>query len=130
MASEEGEERPGSQAAWPEGGELDFSGEGPGEAPAREEDFSREGIGPDERAKARPVESYNHDRHIDRVRAVLAIALVVLVALEALIALVAVVAGRPSDEIGGLLEKVLSPTVALAGSAVGFYFAGERDSRR
>jgi hypothetical protein len=110
--------------------ELDFSSEAPGAAPAGEVDFSAEGIGSTERARSRPLGSFDHDRHIDHVRAFLAVVLVLLVAVEVLIALIAVALGTPSSDMSDLLEKVLSPTVALAGSAVGFYFAGERDSQR
>jgi hypothetical protein len=109
--------------------EADFSAEAPG-ASAGELDFSGEGIGASGRARSRPLEAYDHDRHIDRMRAALALILVALVVLEVLIALVAVAAGRSAADMSSLLEKVLSPTVALAGSAVGFYFAGERDNRR
>jgi hypothetical protein len=87
-----------------------------------EEDF---GSGGPSRVAARPTSDYNRQRHLDHIRAGLAVALVVLVVLEVLIALIAVAFGRSGSDINSILDTVLAPTVALAGSAAGFYFAGD-----
>jgi len=60
----------------------------------------------------------------ETLRGRLAASLVGLVVAQVLIGLIAVTAGVNVKDVNALLEQTLTPSVALAGPAVGFYFAG------
>lgn len=67
---------------------------------------------------------YNPEPKRENVRLLLAASLVGLVIFEVAAGFVALLAGTSIDDLRILLQIVFSPSVALAGSATGFYFAG------
>lgn len=71
-----------------------------------------------------PSLTYDPARNRETVRAAAAIGLVALLGLLSCAALGAVIAGVSVDAIRSITEIVLSPVVALCGSALGFYYAG------
>src|SRR4051812_41055581 len=91
-----------------------------------EEDFTNEvgaaDLGP---PPTRAVGKTIHERR-ESVRGRLAGGLTLLFAAIVLGSGVAVWTGTDVDTVKSLLEVVLPPVVALTGSAVGFYFAGEQ----
>jgi hypothetical protein len=68
---------------------------------------------------------YDPEPRRERVRGWLAAALVGLVAFEVVAAFLALALGAETANIRSLLEVLFAPSVALAGSATGFYFAGK-----
>ena len=93
-----------------------------------EYDYTEDDIGPPDPLPtvARPIEEQRED-----VRRGLAYALVALFGAVLLVSLVAVVTGWADvDDVKSILEVLVPPLVALTGSALGFYFAGERTSAR
>jgi hypothetical protein len=69
---------------------------------------------------------YDPEPKRENVRGALAAGLVGLVAFEVAAGFIALVAGTSVDDLRAFLQIVFSPSVALAGSATGFYFAGQR----
>lgn len=67
---------------------------------------------------------YNPEPKRENIRGLLAGGLVGLVGLEVALGFIALMTGSAIDDLRELLEVVFSPSVALAGSATGFYFAG------
>jgi hypothetical protein len=72
------------------------------------------------------TEPYDPEPKRENVRLLLAASLVGLVIVEVLAAFGALIAGQSIQDLRALLQIVLSPSVALAGSATGFYFGGQR----
>lgn len=73
------------------------------------------------------VENYDPTKDRELMRGVIALSLVVLLVLIVLapIGVVIWVPSVPFETIKSMLELILSPVVALVGSAVGFYFGGK-----
>jgi hypothetical protein len=69
---------------------------------------------------------YDPEPQRENVRGILAAGLVGLVAFEVVAGFTALIAGTSAGDLRSLMEVVFSPSVALAGSATGFYFAGQR----
>lgn len=69
---------------------------------------------------------YDPEPRRETVRLILAGALVALVVIEVLAGFIALMVGTSIDDLRVLLQIVFSPSVALAASATGFYFAGYR----
>jgi len=67
---------------------------------------------------------YNPEPKRENVRLLLAASLVGLVIFEVAAGFAALMTGTSIDDLRVLLQIVFSPSVALAGSATGFYFAG------
>jgi hypothetical protein len=72
------------------------------------------------------TEPYDPEPQRENVRLLLAASLVGLVILEVAGAFIAMIAGTAIEDLRALLQIVFAPSVALAGSATGFYFAGQR----
>jgi hypothetical protein len=70
---------------------------------------------------------WNPEPARERIRGAIAVGLVALLALIALGAIVLLATDTLSlDEVEGLLAAVFAPLLALAGTALGFYFGGQR----
>lgn len=72
------------------------------------------------------IEPYDPEPKRENVRLLLAASLVGLVIFEVAAGFLALLLGTSMDDLRVLLQIVFSPSVALAGSATGFYFAGRR----
>jgi len=72
------------------------------------------------------TEPYDPEPRRETVRLLLAASLVGLVIIEVLAAFGALIGGISMNDLRPLLQIVFAPSVALAGSATGFYFAGSR----
>jgi hypothetical protein len=81
-------------------------------------------IDPGELARPATV-PYDPSPRRESVRGWLAGGLVAIVALEVLATFAALVAGVDVADLRSLIEVLFPPSVALAGSATGFYFAGQ-----
>jgi len=69
---------------------------------------------------------YDPSRARERVRGWVTTALLAVLGIQILGAFLALILGASADDVRSLLEVTLPPVVALAGTALGFYFA-ERD---
>ena len=104
----------GKQAGHPE--------EGSGSNPAA--DYSDEPVVYPSSALEPATEPYDPEPKRENVRLLLAASLVGLVIFETVAGFAALLAGVSIESLRILLQIVFSPSVALAGSATGFYFAG------
>jgi hypothetical protein len=86
-------------------------------------DVTDEPYTPSDELRVPQSRSLAHRR--ETVRGWLAFTLTALVGLQVLGALAAVIAGVAVDDMVSLLEHTLTPTIALAGPSIGFYFAGQ-----
>jgi len=80
-------------------------------------------VGPDVQLEPGTV-PYDPEPKRENTRGILAVGLVGLVGAEVIFGFVALMSGTAIDDLRQLFELVFSPSVALAGSATGFYFAG------
>ncbi len=70
---------------------------------------------------------WNPEPARERIRGAIAVGLVVLLALIAVGSIVLLATDALSlDEVEGLLTALFAPLLALAGTALGFYFGGQR----
>ena len=99
-------------------------GPDPSVGPSRVDDYTNEPpVDPDVRLEPGTV-PYDPEPKRENTRGILAVGLVSLVALEVVLGFVALMTGTSIGDLRQLFEIVFSPSVALAGSATGFYFAG------
>lgn len=80
-------------------------------------------VGPDVQLEPGTV-PYDPEPKRENTRGILAVGLVGLVGVEVILGFIALMSGTPIEDLRQLFEVVFSPSVALAGSATGFYFAG------
>jgi len=95
---------------------------------ANEEDFTGELV-PGSPAPVVETRIRSIPERRESTRGILAVGMAIVFALIALGSGIAVWTGTDVDKVKGLLDVLLPPVVALTGTAMGFYFGGERSER-
>jgi len=112
-------------------GAQNYDDDVPNEHDLPEQDFSEELIAPGTPSPVREVSGRARSipEQRESMRGVLAGGLTLLFAILVLGSGIAVWTGVDVEVVRSLLEIVLPAVIALAGSAIGFYFGGERPDR-